>query len=96
MGSVIEYHCEACRFSTGELRLGWGKAGRATLWTGLAHCEPCKDIGIADLNLRRTTGGDPRCPRCNGLFKLIEGTSVTVPCPRCQGSLRHETIGTWS
>ena len=95
MGAVVEFHCTACSFSSGKLQIGWGKAGRAAFWGGLARCEPCKEIGVADLNFRRTTREDPRCPTCNSVLTLLEGTASTIPCPRCRTPLRHDTVGSW-
>lgn len=97
MGSVVEYRCGACTFSSGELRIGWGKSGRAAFWGGLARCEPCGEIGVANIAMRRARDAiDPRCATCGGLVHLLEGTSVRVPCPRCHRALDFKTVATWS
>ncbi|MGH7859430.1 MAG: hypothetical protein ACREQY_19060 [Candidatus Binatia bacterium] len=96
MGSVVEFQCGTCTYSTGQLQLGWGKAGRAGFWGGLARCEPCGQLGVVDLAVKVTFREEPRCALCKRPLTLLEGTSVMVPCPRCRGPLRHATIGTWS
>lgn len=94
MGSVVEYRCAACSFSTGHLSIGWGKAGRQKFWGALARCVPCRDLGVVDLSAKHT--GDIRCAQCQGLLVLFEGTSVSIPCPWCSASLRHARVDTWS
>ena len=96
MGSVVKFRCPACSFSTEELRVGWGKAGRATFWGGLARCDGCQEMSVADLSRRRATREEPRCGHCNAVLALIEGTLVSSPCPRCRKPLEHENVGTWS
>lgn len=97
MGSVVEYHCSACAFSSGRLHIGWGKTGRTSFWGGLARCEPCGELGVADLTASRRVGGsEPRCAHCEAPLTLLEGTSVGVSCPRCRAPLRHQTLGTWT
>lgn len=97
MGTVVAYRCTACSFSSGQLRIGWGKSGRASFWGGLVRCDPCGALGVADLaSHRERADRDPRCEKCDGLLTRLEGTSERIPCPRCRGALRHETIGTWT
>ena len=96
MGSVVTYRCKTCNFSSGDLRIGWGKRGRAGFWGGLVRCEPCGAIATIDLASRRDgLSEDPRCETCGGLLSRLEGTSVHVSCPRCRRDLQHLTIGTW-
>ena len=96
MGSVVAYRCKSCTFASGQLRIGWGKSGRASFWGGLVRCDPCGALTVADLGPRREgLDRDLRCGTCNGLVTRIEGTSIGIPCPRCRRELRHETIGTW-
>ncbi len=94
MGSIVEYRCTACRFTTGQLSLGWGKAGRHQFWGGLARCTPCKMIGVVDLTMKNSDRGS-RCVQCNGPLTLLEGLSVSVQCPQCGTSMNHGPIGTW-
>ncbi|MGH7818477.1 MAG: hypothetical protein ACREQ9_01770 [Candidatus Binatia bacterium] len=97
MGSVVEFQCCTCTYSTGRLQVGWGKTGRAAFWGGLARCEPCGQLGVVDLAAARGAyREEPRCAQCKRPLTLIEGTSVNVPCPRCRGPLRHATVGTWT
>jgi hypothetical protein len=95
LGSVVQYRCGACSFSSGELRLGWGKAGRASFWGGLFRCDPCGELTVSHIAARGNTNREPRCAKCGGLLAPLEGTSVTIPCPGCRRMLRHETVGTW-
>jgi hypothetical protein len=32
MGSIVEFNCQGCGFTTGDLRVGWGRAGRTRFW----------------------------------------------------------------
>ena len=46
MGSLVVYRCGSCSFATDRLQIGWGKAGRARYWGGLApirhlHFDVC-------------------------------------------------------
>ncbi len=95
MGSVVEYRCPACAFSSGRLSLGWGKAGRASYWGGLALCEGCKALSVVDLAVTQSDRRDRRCERCHGLLKLLEGIAEELGCPQCGKTLRHSTIGSW-
>src|SRR5437016_14598642 len=38
MGSIVAYKCPSCSYATEQLSVGWGKAGRAKFWGGLAVC----------------------------------------------------------
>jgi predicted RNA-binding Zn-ribbon protein involved in translation (DUF1610 family) len=96
MGSIVAYKCPSCEFATEQLNVGWGKAGRAKFWGGLALCAECKDLTAIDLSESRTDRRDRRCARCNGPLKLIEGTVDRIPCPRCGAGLRQANLGSWS
>ena len=98
MGSVVEYRCGTCTFSTGELRIGWGKSGRAKFWGGLVSCEPCGALGVADIATRSASrDGEPHCGECDAPLKRLEGTSVPIACPRCRrSSLGYRFLGSWS
>ena len=97
MGSIVTYRCTACTFSTSELRVGWGKKGRAAFWGGLVHCQPCGELGTIDLAVHREyRATEPKCGACGALLNRLEGTSVQIPCPRCQRVLRPLTVGMWS
>lgn len=97
LGSIVEYRCEVCAFSSGELRLGWGKAGRASFWGGLVRCDACRQLSVAHITTARDSANrDSHCAKCRGLLTRLEGTSVGIPCPRCRQTLRHKTIGTWN
>jgi DNA-directed RNA polymerase subunit RPC12/RpoP len=95
MGSVVVYRCVSCSFGTERLQVGWGKAGRARFWGGLAVCTECKDLLVVNLAEPRAERRDRRCPRCNTALKLLEGTADTIPCPACGKKLRHATVGSW-
>jgi len=96
MGSVVEYRCPACTFSTGKLSLGWGKAGRARYWGGLALCEACKQLSVVDLADARLDQRDRRCQHCRTPLKLLEGIAQQVACPQCGKALRYSTLGSWA
>jgi hypothetical protein len=96
MGSIVAYKCPSCSFATEQLTVGWGKAGRARFWGGLAVCGECKDLTVIDLAETRADRRDRRCARCNSPLKLIEGTIDSIACPRCGTTLRHATLGSWS
>lgn len=95
MGSIVEYRCPSCAFATGELSIGWGKAGRASFWGGLARCEPCKTVGVVDLSRKGVGYGDRKCQDCGRGLVVLEGTFVSVTCPRCSVPMNHATLGTW-
>ena len=78
MGSLVEYRCPTCRYDTGKLSVGWGKAGRASYWGGLALCTACKSLGVVDLSDTRTDRRDRRCAHCNGPLKLIDLIGLDV------------------
>jgi DNA-directed RNA polymerase subunit RPC12/RpoP len=96
MGSLVAYRCGACEFATEQLQVGWGKAGRARYWGGLAVCAECKDLTVVNLSEARVDRRDRRCARCNGALKMLEGTSEAIPCPRCGARLRHSVVGSWT
>jgi predicted RNA-binding Zn-ribbon protein involved in translation (DUF1610 family) len=95
MGSVVEYRCPACAFSSGRLSLGWGKAGRTSYWGGLALCEACKTLSVVDLADTRSDRRDRRCGQCQGLLKLLEGIAHTLGCPQCGKELAHAPLESW-
>ncbi|HEV7735509.1 MAG TPA: hypothetical protein VGR62_25265 [Candidatus Binatia bacterium] len=96
MGSLVEFRCPTCSYATPKLQVGWGKAGRANYWGGLALCEACKDVVCVDLSDTRTDRRDRRCATCNGPLKLIEGIAERVPCPKCTAGLKQSNLGSWS
>jgi len=96
MGSVVEFRCPACTFTSGRLSVGWGKAGRAAFWGSLAVCKACEEVSVVDLADMRPDRRDHRCPRCNGLLKLLEGMAERVQCPHCGTTLHPVTLGTWA
>jgi DNA-directed RNA polymerase subunit RPC12/RpoP len=97
MGSTVEYQCPTCGLATGQLKVGWGKAGRAAFWGGLALCAACKEIMVIDLaDTRVERRSDRRCARCSAPLKLIEGTADSIRCPGCATALKRTTVGTWS
>jgi len=95
MGSIVAYKCAACTFATEQLSVGWGKAGRARFWGGLAVCAECKELTVVNLAEARADRRDRRCARCNAPLKLIEGTAERIACPRCGHALRHAVLGSW-
>ncbi|MGH7803150.1 MAG: hypothetical protein ACREQJ_02280 [Candidatus Binatia bacterium] len=95
MGSVVEYRCSGCHFRSGDLAIGWGKAGRARFWGGLARCGGCKELGVVDLNIG-TRVQDRRCGRCDAPLAMIEGMSASVGCPRCELPMEFATVKLWS
>ena len=96
MGSILTYRCPSCAYATPQLNVGWGKAGRAAYWGGLALCPACKELGVVNLGETRAERRDRRCTRCNGPLKLIEDTGDTIPCPQCGKGLLHTTVGSWN
>lgn len=96
MGSLVTYKCAACAFASEQLQVGWGKAGRANYWGGLALCPECKDLIVVNLAEPRADRRDRRCTRCNGPLRLIEGTTEAIPCPQCGQRLRHAMVGSWN
>jgi hypothetical protein len=95
MGSVVEYRCDACAFSTGKLSVGWGKAGRGRYWGGLARCTPCKAVEVVDLSSAEPDFGGRRCGHCGGSVTLLDGMSTRIPCPRCNVPMEHARLGSW-
>ncbi len=96
MGSVVEYRCPTCAFVSGKLQVGWGKAGRASYWGGLALCEACKEISVIDLSDKRVDRRDRRCTHCNGLLKLLDGLAERIKCPQCSAVLTYASAGSWN
>ena len=95
MGSVVEYRCAACAFTSGQLSVGWGKAGRQSFWGALARCNPCMTLGVVDLIERNSDRSERRCGNCNAPLTILEGLSIAVPCPRCNTPMHHAPLGTW-
>jgi len=96
MGSLVEYRCATCHYATGKLTVGWGKAGRASYWGGLALCDACKELRVVDLSDARADRRDRRCAQCNGPLKMIEGIAERVGCPQCGAPLAAANLGSWS
>ena len=96
MGSVVEYRCTSCAFTTGRLSIGWGKPGRQAFWGSLAACGECKQFSVVNLTNRSVDRKDSRCEKCNGLLTLFEGISVNIPCPYCRSAMRHGALETWA
>lgn len=96
MGSLVEYRCAACAFATSQLAIGWGKTGRASYWGGLARCDICKELTVVDLAGTRPGSRDFKCLHCQGLLKLLDGTSEGLHCPGCGSALAHTAVGSWA
>jgi len=96
MGSVLEYRCPACAFASGRLSVGWGKAGRAAFWGGLALCPACQEVCVVDLADVRPDQREHRCERCKGPLKLLAGTSERFHCPQCATPLKQVALGSWA
>lgn len=100
MGSTVRYHCTACGFTTSELRVGWGRAGRAAFWGAVGICPTCKDLTTIDLSARAPERGarssDRRCAACEGVVTVAEGLAATIRCPHCGAPLAHTALGQWS
>jgi hypothetical protein len=96
MGSLVEYRCATCNYATGKLTVGWGKAGRASYWGGLALCDSCKELRVVDLSDARADRRDRRCAHCNGPLKMVEGIAERVACPQCSAPLTPMNLGSWS
>jgi hypothetical protein len=75
--------------------LGWGQAGRAAYWGGLALCDPCKDLIAVDLANRKPEDRERRCTHCRTSLKLLDGMAEAVGCPSCGSALDCATLGTW-
>ena len=85
MGSIVEFNCQGCGFTTGDLRVGWGRAGRTRFWGGLGTCAACKRLSVVDLAAKLDTH---RCQECQGQLQLLEGMAQDIPCPECSRVLR--------
>lgn len=96
MGSLVEYRCPTCKYESGTLQVGWGKAGRARYWGGLALCAACRQVMVVDLSDTKVDRRDRRCATCNGPVKLLEGIAERVGCPHCGAALVPENRGGWS
>ena len=96
MGSIVTYRCSNCSYATEQLKVGWGKSGRASYWGGLALCGECAELTAVNLAERRTDQRDRRCARCNAPLKMLEGTAEGIACPRCRSSLQHARVGDWA
>ena len=93
MGSIVEFRCQSCGFTSGNLRVGWGKAGRARFWGGLGLCSACKRLAVVDLATRQDVH---RCEQCQGQLQLLEGTAQDIPCPSCSKVLRPKSVDIWN
>jgi len=93
MGSIVEFRCGGCGFTSGELRLGWGKEGRARFWGGLGHCPTCKRLSVVDLASKQDMH---RCQECQGQLQLLEGMAQDIPCPACSKILRTQNVSVWN
>jgi len=96
MGSVVAYRCGACTYATQQMQIGWGKAGRARYWGGLALCPACKEIEVVNLSESRGDRRETKCTRCNGPIRLIEGMADAIACPKCGKALQQSALGSWS
>jgi hypothetical protein len=93
MGSIVEFNCQSCGFTTGDLRVGWGRAGRTRFWGGLGTCAACKRLSVVDLAAKLDTH---RCQECQGQLQLLEGMAQDIPCPECTRVLRTTNLGVWN
>jgi phage FluMu protein Com len=89
MGSIVEFNCQGCGFTTGDLRVGWGRAGRTRFWGGLGVCATCKRLSVVDLAAKLDTH---RCQECQGQLQLLEGMAQDIPCPECSRVLRTTNL----
>jgi predicted RNA-binding Zn-ribbon protein involved in translation (DUF1610 family) len=93
MGSIVEFNCPSCGFSSGTLSVGWGRAGRTRFWGGLGTCSTCKSLAVVDLAAKLDVH---RCRECQGQLTLIEGVASDIPCPSCNKILRSRNLGLWT
>ena len=71
MGSIVEFNCRSCGFTTENLRVGWGKEGRTRFWGGLGLCPACKRLSVVDLSAKLDMH---RCKECQGQLTLLGRT----------------------
>jgi len=93
MGSIVEFSCRSCGFTSGSLSVGWGKAGRTRFWGGLGLCPACKRLSVVDLAAKLDMH---RCKDCQGQLTLLEGMAQDIPCPSCSTILRSTNLGVWN
>jgi hypothetical protein len=93
MGSIVEFNCRSCGFTTENLRVGWGKEGRTRFWGGLGVCPTCKRLSVVDLAAKLDMH---RCKECQGQLTLLEGLAQDIPCPECSKTLRSTNLGVWN
>ena len=93
MGTIVEFNCQGCGFTSGSLSVGWGKAGRTRFWGGLSLCPACKRLSVVDLATKQDVH---RCPECQGQLQLLEGLAQDIPCPACSKILRSKSLGVWN
>ncbi|TMA72073.1 MAG: hypothetical protein E6J72_20800 [Deltaproteobacteria bacterium] len=93
MGSIVEFTCRSCGFTTEHLRVGWGKEGRTRFWGGLGVCPACKRLSVVDLSAKLDMH---RCKECQGQLTLLEGLAQDIPCPECSKTLRSTNLGVWN
>src|SRR6185295_9783714 len=72
MGSIVEFNCRSCGFTTENLRVGWGKEGRTRFWGGLGVCPTCKRLSVVDLAAKLDMH---RCKECQGQVTWLDGLS---------------------
>ncbi len=93
MGSIVEFNCRSCGFTSGNLSVGWGKAGRTRFWGGLGVCSTCKRLSVVDLAVKLDMH---RCKECQSQLTLLEGVAQDIPCPACNTILRSTNLGIWN
>jgi hypothetical protein len=93
MGSIVEFNCRSCGFTTENLKVGWGKEGRTRFWGGLGVCPACKRLSVVDLSAKLDMH---RCKECQGQLTLLEGLAQDIPCPECTKTLRSTNLGVWN
>ncbi len=93
MGSIVEFNCPGCGYTSGHLRVGWGREGRSRFWGGLGVCATCKRLSVVDLAAKK----DPhRCQECEAQLQLLEGLAQDIACPACRRTLRSKNLGIWN
>ncbi len=93
MGSIVEFNCLSCGYASGNLSVGWGKAGRTRFWGGLGVCAACQRVCVVDLSSKQDTH---KCEDCEGALQLLEGLAQDIPCPSCQTVLKTKNHGIWN
>jgi predicted RNA-binding Zn-ribbon protein involved in translation (DUF1610 family) len=91
MGSIVEFNCRSCGFTSENLRVGWGKGAHPVL--GDSPVSTCKRLSVVDLAAKLDTH---RCQECQGQLQLLEGMAQDIPCPECTKVLRSTNLGVWN